>query len=74
MVGSLENVVKRYKETTALDHMNLHISEGEIFGLLGPNGAGKTTAIRILSGLILADSDVSDVPLVTQKIHVCFLV
>lgn len=56
MIASLENVVKRYKETTALDHMNLEISESEIFGLLGPNGAGKTTAIRILSGLIPADS------------------
>lgn len=56
MIASLENVVKRYRETTALDHMNLNISEGEILGLLGPNGAGKTTAIRILSGLIPADS------------------
>lgn len=56
MIASLENVVKRYRETTALDHMNIDISEGEIIGLLGPNGAGKTTAIRILSGLIPADS------------------
>lgn len=56
MIASLENVVKRYRETIALDHMNLDISEGEILGLLGPNGAGKTTAIRILSGLIPADS------------------
>lgn len=56
MIASLENVVKRYGETTALDHMNLDIAEGEILGLLGPNGAGKTTAIRVLSGLIPADS------------------
>jgi ABC-2 type transport system ATP-binding protein len=56
MIASLENVVKRYGETTALDHFYLDISEGEILGLLGPNGAGKTTAIRILSGLIPADS------------------
>jgi ABC-2 type transport system ATP-binding protein len=55
MIASLENVVKRYGETTALDHFNLDISEGEILGLLGPNGAGKTTAIRILCGLIPAD-------------------
>lgn len=56
MIAKLENVVKRYRETIALDHMNLEISEGEILGLLGPNGAGKTTAIRILAGLIPADS------------------
>ena len=56
MIASMENVVKRYGRTTALDHFNLDISEGEILGLLGPNGAGKTTAIRILCGLIPADS------------------
>ena len=56
MIASMENVVKRYGETTALDHLNLDMAEGEILGLLGPNGAGKTTAIRILCGLINADS------------------
>lgn len=58
IIATMENVVKRYGELTALDHLNLNISEGEIFGLLGPNGAGKTTAIRILAGLIAADSGV----------------
>jgi len=52
----MESVVKRYGDTTALDHLNLDVAEGEILGLLGPNGAGKTTAIRILCGLINADS------------------
>jgi ABC-2 type transport system ATP-binding protein len=52
----MESVVKHYGNVTALDHMNLDISEGEIFGLLGPNGAGKTTAIRVMTGLIEADS------------------
>lgn len=56
MVAIMENVVKRYGNTTALDHFNLDISEGEILGLLGPNGAGKTSAIRVLCGLIPADS------------------
>jgi len=56
MIASMENAVKRYGDVTALDHMNLDIAEGEILGLLGPNGAGKTTAIRIVSGLIPADS------------------
>lgn len=37
----IEQLVKRYKELIALDHFNLEINEGEIFGLLGPNGSGK---------------------------------
>lgn len=40
-VVMIENLVKRYKEVLALDHLNLKIEEGEIFGLLGPNGSGK---------------------------------
>ena len=36
-VVKIENLVKRYKELVALDHFNLEIEEGEIFGLLGPN-------------------------------------
>ena len=56
MIASMENVVKRYGDTTALDHLNLDVAEGDILGLLGPNGAGKTTAIRTLCGLINADS------------------
>ena len=55
MIATMNNVVKRYGDTTALDHLNLHVAEGEILGLLGPNGAGKTTAIRTLCGLIDAD-------------------
>ena len=56
MIATMKNVIKRYGETTALDHLNLDVKEGEILGLLGPNGAGKTTAIRTLCGLIDADS------------------
>ena len=41
----IENLVKRYGDLTALNHLELDIREGEIFGLLGPNGSGKTTAI-----------------------------
>ena len=43
-VVEVKNLVKRYKERVALDHLNLEIRKGEIFGLLGPNGSGKTTA------------------------------
>ena len=56
MIASMKNVVKRYGDTLALDHLNLNVLEGEILGLLGPNGAGKTTAIRTLCGLLDADS------------------
>lgn len=48
----IENLVKRYKDLVALDHLNLEIKEGEIFGLLGPNGSGKTTAINCMLSLL----------------------
>ena len=51
----ITNLVKRYKDTVALDHLNLHIQEGEIFGLLGPNGSGKTTAINCMLALLKYD-------------------
>ena len=47
----IENLVKRYGDLVALNHLNLDIHEGEIFGLLGPNGSGKTTAINCLLSL-----------------------
>ena len=51
----IRNLVKRYKDTIALDHLNLDIEEGEIFGLLGPNGSGKTTVINCLLALLKFD-------------------
>ena len=54
-VVKIENLVKRYKEILALDHFNLEIKEGEIFGLLGPNGSGKTTTINCLLSLLKYD-------------------
>lgn len=51
-VVKVENLVKRYKELVALDHFNLEIMEGEIFGLLGPNGSGKTTTINCILSLL----------------------
>lgn len=51
----VKNLVKRYKEVLALDHFNLEIKEGEIFGLLGPNGSGKTTAINCILSLLSYD-------------------
>jgi ABC-2 type transport system ATP-binding protein len=46
-----EQLCKRYGETLALDHLDLAVEEGEVYGYLGPNGAGKTTTIRLLLGL-----------------------
>lgn len=51
----VQNLVKRYKELIALDHFNLSIKEGEIFGLLGPNGSGKTTTINCILSLLSYD-------------------
>ena len=49
------NLVKRYKELVALDHFNLTVKTGEIFGLLGPNGSGKTTTINCILSLLTYD-------------------
>lgn len=51
----INNLVKRYGSLVALDHLNLHIEEGEVFGLLGPNGSGKTTAINCMLALLKYD-------------------
>jgi ABC-2 type transport system ATP-binding protein len=53
---TLENVRKAFGRTQALDGLDLRVATGEVHGFLGPNGAGKTTAIRILLGLLRADS------------------
>ena len=55
MLVHIENLVKRYGDLLALDHLSLDIEEGEIFGLLGPNGSGKTTAINCLLALLKYD-------------------
>ncbi len=54
-VVKIENLVKKYKELTAVDHLSLEIRKGEVFGLLGPNGSGKTTTISCLLSLLAFD-------------------
>lgn len=49
---SLEAVVKRYGDFTAVAGVDLTVAKGEIFGFLGPNGAGKTTTIRMVAGIL----------------------
>ena len=48
-----KNLTKKFKEKTAVDGVNLHIKDGELFALLGVNGAGKTTTIKMLSAILL---------------------
>jgi ABC-2 type transport system ATP-binding protein len=55
MVIKIKNLVKRYDDLIALDHFNLEVKEGEVFGLLGPNGSGKTTAINCILSLLKYD-------------------
>ncbi|MBI5119010.1 ABC transporter ATP-binding protein [Candidatus Poribacteria bacterium] len=56
------NLTKTYRslfglrQVTAVDNLNLHVDEGEVFGFLGPNGAGKTTTIKILLGILYPSS------------------
>jgi len=52
----LKDVVKRYSEILAVDHLDLEIKPGEIFGLLGPNGSGKSTTLKMLLGLVQPDT------------------
>ena len=47
-----ENLTKKFGDLTAVDGLNLHVEDGEVFGFLGPNGAGKTTTVRMLCCLL----------------------
>lgn len=55
MVVNIKNLVKRYDSLVAIDHLDLQIKEGEIFGLLGPNGSGKSTTINCILSLLKYD-------------------
>ncbi len=52
----IEDLVKRFGDKTAVDHLDLRVREGELFGFLGPNGAGKTTTVRCIATLTNFDS------------------
>ncbi|TCO72281.1 ABC transporter ATP-binding protein [Marinisporobacter balticus] len=61
----IKEVLKKYEDFTAVDHLNLNIKKGSFFGLLGPNGAGKTTLIKMLVGLLRPNS--GDIFIKNQK-------
>lgn len=55
MIVKVNQLVKRYGDLLALDHLSFEVNQGEIFGLLGPNGSGKTTAINCILSLLKYD-------------------
>ncbi len=55
-VVDIENLVKTFGRTRALDGLDLQVRPGEVHGFLGPNGAGKSTTMRVLLGMLRADS------------------
>jgi len=71
MVLRSENLIKKYKHRSVVDHVSIHVNQGEIVGLLGPNGAGKTTSFYMIVGLIkpnegrifLDEQDITSVPM-----------
>ena len=52
MVLRTDNLVKKYRQRTVVNHVSINVAEGEIVGLLGPNGAGKTTTFYMTVGLV----------------------
>ncbi|MFQ3214496.1 MAG: lipopolysaccharide export system ATP-binding protein [Marivirga sp.] len=56
MILRAENLVKKYKKRTVVDHISVEVEQGEIVGLLGPNGAGKTTSFYMIVGLVKPNS------------------
>src|SRR2546427_642496 len=57
----IRRVTTKPEHVTAVDHVNLQIGEGELFGLLGPNGAGKTSTIKLLCTLLVPDQGTAKV-------------
>lgn len=70
MVLRTEDLVKKYRARTVVNHVSIQVKQGEIVGLLGPNGAGKTTTFYMAVGLVkpnegkifLNDTDITDYP------------
>ena len=70
MVLRTEDLLKKYRQRTVVNHVSIDVTQGEIVGLLGPNGAGKTTTFYMTTGLItpnqghiyLNDLDITDYP------------
>jgi len=58
----LRDVVKRYGDIYAVDHVSLTVEDGEFVALVGPSGCGKTTTLNLVAGLIeLSDGDIQNI-------------
>ena len=53
----VKNLVKRYGDHTAVDHLSFEIEKGKIYGFLGPNGAGKSTTMNMITGYIASQDN-----------------
>jgi lipopolysaccharide export system ATP-binding protein len=77
LVLRTENLVKRYRNRTVVNHVSIDVKQGEIVGLLGPNGAGKTTTFYMAVGLVtpnegkifLGDTDITKFPVYMRAQH-----
>ena len=56
MVLRTEDLVKKYRQRTVVNHVSINVKQGEIVGLLGPNGAGKTTTFYMTTGLVIPNA------------------
>ena len=72
-----EDLVKKYRQRTVVNHVSINVTQGEIVGLLGPNGAGKTTTFYMTTGLVppneghifLNDLDITEFPVYKRAQH-----
>ena len=73
MIIKVDNLVKRYGDLIAIDHLSLAVNKGEVFGLLGPNGSGKTTTINCILSLLQYDKgeiEIFDQPMTPEAYHI----
>ena len=56
-----QGLTRRFGSLVAVDHLDLNVQAGEIFGLVGPDGAGKTTSLRMLAGVIVPTAGSAEV-------------
>src|ERR1700741_2573730 len=76
----LVDVVKKFGDQVAVDHINLEVRDGEFFSLLGPSGCGKTTTLRMIGGfeeptsgaIYLGDREVSGLPSYKRDVNTVF--
>ena len=69
---SIQSLVKKFGDKTAVNDLSLDVPEGEFFAFLGPNGAGKTTTIKAMTGLLLptsGDVTINGISILTDTVH-----